>query len=143
MGFLLTSPEANKRRMQRRGWILLSCSAVLSVLFSSIMYMSSLEDSRALSISYTREGQAGTSHPNDRMVTYFLIDSFVYQVFDRLHQAGRLPHMNALLRGGGWVRQGLTTFPSITGYAFFPMLTGQAAPYSQVYGLRWFDRRRD
>lgn len=131
--------------MQRRGWILLCCSVVLSVLFSSIMYMSSLEDSRALSISYRREARgSGSSQSQDSpMVTYFLMDSFVHQVFERLHQAGRLPHMDALIRGGGWVRQGVTTFPSITGYAFFPMLTGQAAPYSQVYGLRWFDRRRE
>ena len=108
-----------------------------------MIYMSTLQDSRALSIGYTREAGSTSSHPNGPMVTYFLMDSFVYQVFQRLHEAGRLPHMDSLIRGGGWVKQGLTTFPSITGYAFFPMLTGHAAPYSQVYGLRWFDRRRD
>jgi hypothetical protein len=37
---------------------------------------------------------------------------------------------------------GVTSFPSVSGYAYYPFMTGVPAAHSGVAGIRWFDRSR-
>jgi len=73
-------------------------------------------------------------------LTYFLVDGLDRKVFTRLLSEGRLPNIQQLIKEGLFVPQGVTAFPSMTGYAFYPLITGQDAPRSGILGLRWFNR---
>lgn len=55
---------------------------------------------------------------------------------------GNLPNIEALLRGGVLVDNGIASFPSMTGYGFYPFITGEDAAVSGILGLRWLDRDR-
>lgn len=58
-------------------------------------------------------------------------------------QAGNLPAMQALSEKGCRVRSVMSSFPSIIGYAYWPLLTGIDATWSGHLGTRYFDRRLD
>ncbi len=73
-------------------------------------------------------------------LTIFLIDGLSQEVFRHELAAGHLPEMQRLIDQGTYVEDGVTAFPSMTGYAFYPVLTGHDAVDSGVLGLRWFDR---
>lgn len=72
--------------------------------------------------------------------TYFLLDGLSQEVFQRELAAGHLPNIARLVSEGLYVEDGIAAFPSMTGYGFYPLLTGQDAAYSGVLGLRWFRR---
>src|SRR5687768_3160151 len=76
------------------------------------------------------------------LLTVFLVDGLTQEVFDRELAAGRLPHMKGLVDQGLRVENGVAAFPSMTGYGFWPFLTGDDAATSGVLGLRWLDRQR-
>lgn len=76
------------------------------------------------------------------LVTVFVFDGLRQ---DRLLEGiedGALPELGRLVREGALVRNGVSAFPSVTGYAYYPFLTGEDAARSGVLGLRWFDRQR-
>mgnify|MGYP000650113857 CR=1 FL=1 len=73
-------------------------------------------------------------------LTVFLIDGLSEAVFVRELAAGALPEMQRLITEGTYVPHGVGAFPSMTGYAFYPFLTGHDATESGVLGLRWFNR---
>lgn len=75
-------------------------------------------------------------------ISYILIDGLVKDHFERLRASGKLPCLDSLVKRGLYVENGITSFPSMTGYAFYPYLTGKPAYESGVFGLRWFDRDR-
>ncbi len=75
-------------------------------------------------------------------LTVFMIDGLSQQVFEEELAAGHLPQMAAMVAQGTYVKNGISSFPSMTGYGFYPFLTGQDAAKSGILGLRWFDRRR-
>ena len=75
-------------------------------------------------------------------VTVFLIDGLSSEIFVREMNAGLLPNLKALADGGTYVRQGICSFPTMTGYGYYPFITGKDAPESGILGLRWFDRKR-
>jgi predicted AlkP superfamily pyrophosphatase or phosphodiesterase len=77
-----------------------------------------------------------------RLLTIFLIDGLSQPHFETLERAGRLPNLSRLKAEGAYVRGGISAFPSMTGYGFYPFLTGRDASTSGLLGLRWFDRRR-
>jgi len=74
--------------------------------------------------------------------TIFLIDGLSNDIFRKAMQQGKLPHIAALAAQGRYVENGIGSFPSMTGYAFFPFVTGTDAVQSGILGLRWFDRQR-
>jgi hypothetical protein len=76
-------------------------------------------------------------------VTYFLIDGLNQDVFEEELARGNLPHIARLVEDGVYIRNGIGAYPTMTGYAFYPFLTGVDAVRSGIYGLRWFDRGRD
>lgn len=76
-------------------------------------------------------------------LTIFLFDGLSERVFDDEMAQGHLPEMADLEDKGAFVQHGVSSFPSMTAYGFYPFVTGQDAARSGVYGLRWFDRGRD
>lgn len=76
-------------------------------------------------------------------LTYFLIDGMTQEVFERELEAGRLPNIADLSKHGLRVRDGIASFPSMTGYGFYPFITGYDAARSGVKGLRWLDRGKE
>jgi len=111
---------------------------VVSLLVSTVYFNTYSDDS----ISYSYKASRALVESQPPLITYFMMDGFSYSIFQQELQAGNLPNMKHLIETGGMAHKGITTFPSITGYAFFPMLTGVSAPKSDVFGLRWFDRNR-
>jgi hypothetical protein len=79
----------------------------------------------------------------DRSVTIVLIDGLSSEIFKNELEAGRLPHLQKLINQSTHVKNGIGSFPSMTGYAFYPFITGMDATLSGIYGLRWFDRSTD
>jgi hypothetical protein len=75
-------------------------------------------------------------------LTIFLVDGLSEEVFDAELAAGRLPNLQRLIREGTFIRHGIGAFPSMTGYGYYPLITGVDAAESGILGLRWFDRRR-
>lgn len=76
----------------------------------------------------------------DRSITYLHIDGLTRSIFETELNAGHLPRIADLLSRSTYVEQTVGAFPSMTGYAFYPYLTGRRAIESDVLGLRWFDR---
>lgn len=77
-----------------------------------------------------------------KLLTIFLIDGLSQTHYEALARAGRLPHLGRLAAEGTSVANGISAFPSMTGYGFYPFLTGRDATGSGLLGLRWFDRTR-
>jgi hypothetical protein len=76
-----------------------------------------------------------------RRVTLLLLDGARADVFEHLVSAGQLPHISRhLLEPGGTV-PAVTVFPSTTGVAYLPFLTGCYPGTCNVPGIRWLDPR--
>jgi len=84
-------------------------------------------------------------HPptSGNTVTIILIDGLSQTKFQSAIANNQLPNMKALIDNGTYVKNGIGSFPSMTGYAFYPFITGVDAPKSGILGLRWFDRSLD
>jgi hypothetical protein len=80
--------------------------------------------------------------PDTRYLTIFLIDGLANDVFTEELNQGRLPNIDSAIGSGAYVNRGITTFPSVSGFALYPFLTGRAGSDSELFGLRWFDRSR-
>ena len=63
-------------------------------------------------------------------LTVFMLDGLSEPVFREELAAGRLPQMAALVREGVLVQDGISAFPSMTAYGFYPFLTGHDAAHS-------------
>ena len=75
--------------------------------------------------------------------TVFLIDGLDNVIFKEELSKGNLPVLAALVSNSLYVEEGISSFPTMTGYAFYPFITGHDATESGILGLRWFDRSRD
>jgi arylsulfatase A-like enzyme len=75
-------------------------------------------------------------------LTVFLVDGLSQEVFEHELAAGHLPNIQAMIAEGLYVKNGISSFPSMTAYGFYPFITGHDAASSGLYGLRWFDRSR-
>lgn len=69
-----------------------------------------------------------------------LADGARPDVFEHLIAAGRLPAINRYLVQRGSLLHGVTAFPSTTGPAYVPFLTGLYPGTANVPGIRWFDK---
>ncbi|PIR20210.1 MAG: hypothetical protein COV45_07690 [Deltaproteobacteria bacterium CG11_big_fil_rev_8_21_14_0_20_47_16] len=56
--------------------------------------------------------------------------------------AGRLPNIQEIFLKTGSYHEGTTVFPSTTGPAYFPFLTGCYPGTVNVTGIRWLDKRQ-
>ena len=73
-------------------------------------------------------------------ISILLLDGLSKTIFEENLQKGKLPNIQQLIAQGTYVKNGIGSFPSMTGYAFYPFITGEDATKSGIYGLRWFDR---
>ena len=105
-------------------------STFISILFAFIFFL-------FLQGSFST-GRSETSKP--LFLTYFLIDGLSKSVFEAEIRKNNLPNIQSLMDRGVYIANGISSFPSMTGYGFYPFLTGVDATKSGILGLRWFDR---
>ena len=91
----------------------------------------------------TIEKKYTTIHPPTvgNTVSVLLLDGLSNQIFKELLAQGKLPNLARLIQKSTYVEHGIAAFPSMTGYGFYPFITGENASKSGIMGLRWFDRR--
>lgn len=72
---------------------------------------------------------------------FFLMDGFRPDVLRKLIDEGKLPTLKKLFVDEGTFWNGTTVFPSTTGPAYLPMVTGCYPGTCNVPGIRWVDRQ--
>ncbi len=77
-----------------------------------------------------------------RRAALLLVDGARNDVFESLAEAGELPHIERHLLGPGGVTPATTVFPSTTGVAYLPFLTGCYPGTCDIPGIRWLDAAR-
>lgn len=73
---------------------------------------------------------------------FFLLDGARTDIFTELLARGDLPNISRYLVEPGTFRPATTVFPSVTGVAYVPYLTGMFPGRANIPGYRWFDRDR-
>lgn len=92
---------------------------------------------------YTQHADKRTYKPTEgHTATIILIDGLSSHIFQQELAKGKLPNLARLISQSTYVRNGISSFPTMTGYGFYPFITGSDAPQSGILGLRWFDRNR-
>lgn len=74
-----------------------------------------------------------------RRVTVLLLDGARPDVFRTLADAGDLPHLSRWVIAQGSLVPAVTAFPSTTGVAYLPLLTGCLPGTCNVPGIRWLN----
>jgi hypothetical protein len=74
-------------------------------------------------------------------VVILVADGLTTETLDAAISRGDVPEL-AMLRVAGGRHVVTTVFPSVTGVAYIPLLTGQHPATVGITGLRWYDRRR-
>ena len=72
---------------------------------------------------------------------FFLLDGARPDVLGHLLSAGDLPNIHQTFIAQGTFRRITTVFPSTTGAAYLPFLTGRYPGHCNIPGIRWFDRK--
>ena len=75
-----------------------------------------------------------------RRVIYYLVDGAHIDVIAELIGKGELPHLKEIINEGTF-RKATTCFPSTTGPAYLPFLTGHFPGSMDITGIRWFDKK--
>ena len=78
--------------------------------------------------------------PTTKTSIVLLVDGARADVMTDLLQKGELPSLQRYLVEPGSCRQAVTTFPSTTGPAYLPFLTGASPGQCNFPGIRWFDK---
>jgi len=71
---------------------------------------------------------------------FLLVDGARADVMQEFIQSGELPSLRRFVLDRGDYRKAVTSFPSTTGPAHVPFLTGCTPGSSNLPGIRWFDR---
>lgn len=71
-----------------------------------------------------------------------LADGARHDVFAELLEEGKLPHLAEVFLDQGSFAKAASVFPSTTGPAYMPFLTGCFPGTCNVPGIRWFDKAR-
>lgn len=77
---------------------------------------------------------------NKKRVLFYLLDGARPDILSELIAQGKLPHLQQLVEEGTF-RIATTCFPSTTGPAYLPFLTGQFPGTMNIPGIRWFDKQ--
>src|SRR5262245_2747514 len=72
--------------------------------------------------------------------TFLLLDGARADVFHDLVRQGALPHVSRHLIERGGTATATTVFPSVTGVAYAPYLTGVFPERTNLAGVKWLDR---
>lgn len=78
--------------------------------------------------------------PEKKRFIVLLADGSRYDVFKEMLDAGRLPNLSEIFLGEGSFAKATSVFPSTTGPAYMPFLTGCFPGTCNVPGIRWFDK---
>ena len=70
------------------------------------------------------------------------MDGARYDVFNNLLQTNQLPQIKKYFLKSGESKRGITSFPSTTGPAYLPFLTGKHPGECNVPGIRWLDKKK-
>ncbi|MFH1653273.1 MAG: alkaline phosphatase family protein [Pseudomonadota bacterium] len=73
-------------------------------------------------------------------VIVILADGARYDQLATLIDNGQMPNARRLFREEGSLLKGSTVFPSTTGPAYLPFITGASPAACNVPGIRWFDK---
>lgn len=76
---------------------------------------------------------------NKKRVLFYLLDGARPDILKDLIDQGKLPHLKQLVDEGTF-RTATTCFPSTTGPAYLPFLTGHFPGTMNIPGIRWFDK---
>lgn len=60
-------------------------------------------------------------------LTVFLIDGLDQATYAAAMRDGAMPNVAAMIEEGTYVEHGVTSFPSMTAYGFFPFITGMTS----------------
>lgn len=71
---------------------------------------------------------------------FYLLDGAHAEVLPELISQGALPHIKQIIEEGSY-RTATTCFPSTTGPAYLPFLTGHFPGTMGITGIRWFDKK--
>ena len=113
-----------------------------SALVAGLFLLATLGTLRLLYLDGLPARLVGSEEGGKTLVTVFLMDGVGSDVLAQALAAGDVPHIASLIQRGVLVPRGVTGFPSVTGYVFIPLITGQDGADSGVLGLRWFDHAR-
>jgi hypothetical protein len=80
-----------------------------------------------------------TLNINKKRVLFYLLDGARPDILSKLIADGQLPHLKQLTEEGSY-RTATTCFPSTTGPAYLPFLTGHFPGTMNIPGIRWFDK---
>ena len=75
-----------------------------------------------------------------KRVLFYLLDGARPDMLNELIAQGKLPHLQQLVEEGTF-QIATTCFPSTTGPAYLPFLTGQFPGTMNIPGIRWFDKQ--
>jgi hypothetical protein len=74
------------------------------------------------------------------LVIIYLVDGARPDVMESLIESGDLPNIKKEILGRGTFRTATSCFPSTTGPAYLPFLTGSFPGTSNIPGIRWLDK---
>ncbi|RVU00426.1 DUF1501 domain-containing protein [Mucilaginibacter limnophilus] len=77
---------------------------------------------------------------NKKRVLFYLLDGAHSEVMPELISAGMLPNISRIINEGTY-RNATSCFPSTTGPAYLPFLTGHFPGTMGITGIRWFDKK--
>ena len=82
--------------------------------------------------------------PNHRFdrAFFFLLDGARVDVFNDLLARGELPNVSRHLIERGSAGEATSVFPTVTGVAYVPFVTGRFPGPANIPGIRWFDPER-
>ncbi len=75
-----------------------------------------------------------------KRVLFYLADGARLDMLSGLMEKGHLPHMKRIAEEGT-CRKATSCFPSTTGPAYLPFLTGHFPGTMNITGIRWFDKK--
>lgn len=90
--------------------------------------------------SLSSGGMLAVLNSGTRRVAFLILDGARHDVLRRLLDAGDLPNLARWVVEPGAFRVGTSVFPSTTGVAYIPFLTGRYPGPAGIPGIRWFDR---
>lgn len=88
-----------------------------------------------------KKNEKNSSSTCERAIV-ILADGARADVMEELIAEQRLPNIARWMLASGSLRKAVTVFPSTTGPAYLPFLTGTSPGFSNIPGIRWMDKEQ-
>jgi hypothetical protein len=89
-----------------------------------------------------RAATAPRAHARFDRAIFLLLDGARADVFQEMVRAGDLPNVSRWIVEPGGATTAITVFPSVTGVAYAPYVTGCFPQRTNLTGVTWLDRQR-